>query len=129
MTPAFKRKWARATLEKARARLFLDEWHIDLVLAKKDKEMQNGGRPAAECWADPVYMQATITLYPCFWNSHLARREHIIKHELNHCHTQRIWDMAHGFLNGQFCTPEEIRKEIESLTQRITNIAFPEGMK
>lgn len=119
-----QRAWCRKKLELWRPRLFLGEWFIDLKYAHEDQDMQAGGRPAADCWSDPVYMQATITVYPCFWNSTPDRREHILVHELAHCLTQSTWNCMKALHMGELITPEMMKCENEQLTQRITNIAF-----
>lgn len=119
-----QRKWCKSVIKKWRPRVFLGEWFIDLAYAKEDLEEQQGGRPAAECWADPVYKQATITIYPCFWNSPKDRQEFMLIHELVHCQTQAIWNICVDFSNGKYATPQAIHQEIEKLTQRITNMVY-----
>lgn len=97
---------------------------LNIAHAKDNIETQPGGRPAASCWADPVYMQATITIYPCFWNCPQDERTHILVHELAHCHTQSVWNTMRDFGAGVFATPDQVKNQIEQLTQRIANIAF-----
>lgn len=129
MTDKAKRKFCKDIVNKWRSRLFLGEWFIDLCYASTDKDEQPGGRPAAECRADPVYMQATITIYPCFWNSDVDRRIHMLVHELCHCHTQSVWNIIKNFSNGFYTVPDDVHAEIEILTQRMANIAYQQEWK
>lgn len=119
-----QRQFCKRVINKWRSRMFLGEWFIDLVFESADMDSQPGGRPSATCWADPVYMQATITVYPCFWNAPIDRRIHMLVHEMAHCHTQSMWNVAKCLHMGELITPDNIRCEIENLTQRIANIAY-----
>lgn len=129
MTEKYKRKWCRDTVGKWRARMFLGEWLINVAHDKEDQAMQTGGRPAASCWADPVYMHATITIFPCFWNSPQDERTHILIHELAHCHTQSVWNTMKDFSAGVFTTPDNVKNQIEQLTQRIANMVYQQEWK
>lgn len=129
MATKAQRAWCKKVISKWRGRLFLGEWHIDLAYAKDDRDMQTGGRPAADCWACPVYLQATITIYPCFWNAPADRREHMLVHEMVHCQTQSVWNCMRSLHQGELITPDQMRTEIEQLTQRITNIAYQQEWK
>lgn len=124
MTDKAKRRWCRGVVSKWRSRMFLGEWMLNLAYAKEDQEMETGGRPSASCWADPVYMQATITIYPCFWNGEADERTHTLIHEMAHCHTQRVWNTMRDFAAGVFTTPDHVKQQIEQLTQRIANITY-----
>lgn len=119
-----QRLWCKKKVNQWRPKLFLGEWFIDLTYPIEDKEIQRGGRPAAECWADPIYKHATITVYLCFWNAPADRREHMLVHELAHLQTQAVWNVMIGMMNGRIYSPEACAEEIEKLTQRIANIAF-----
>lgn len=124
MTSSLKRKFCKDVISKWRSRLFLGEWFIDLIHATKDHTSDPKFIPFATCRACPVYMEATITIYPSFWSMPKDRREHILVHELSHCITQSIWNVAESLRNGELCTPTQVRDEIEILTQRIANIAY-----
>jgi hypothetical protein len=117
-----QRKWTRKIVEKWRPRLFLGEWFIDLNYQKED--IDSDSRPMATCKADPVYMQATIKIYPCFWDHSEYERAHALVHEMIHCHTQSVWNCMLSLHQGELIVPDQMRCEIEQLTQRISNIAF-----
>lgn len=124
VTPA-QRKRAKKWVQKWRHRMFLGEWFLDIAYAKYSSEHSTDNyKVNAICAADPVYMRALITLYPEFWDLTKVDQESCIAHELAHCHTQSVWNCMKALHQGELVTPDQMRCEIEQLTQRITNIAF-----
>ena len=118
---AIIKKW----IKKWRLRLFLGEWYIDLIYKKEPNENNHPGFTiTATCDADPVYMRAFVSIYPEFFRLSKKQMEETIVHELSHCHTQSVWNCMKCLHQGELITPDQMRSEIEQLTQRITNIAF-----
>ena len=122
-----RRKFVKDTIDHWRRRLFLCEWHLDVAYAKEDQDSEE--RAAATCRANPVYMTAEITIYPCFWKHSEIDQRHMLVHELCHCITQSIWNVAKSQHNGFLMSPHVVHDEIEMLTQRISSIAFQEEWK
>lgn len=105
-------------LKKWKSRMFLQEWMIEVKFAKEDKE--NFIAEIAPC---PVYLKASITIYPCFKKLSAEEKENAIIHELAHCHTQELFNVVERQGSGQMVPKDLAVEALERLTQRIANIA------
>lgn len=100
--------------------MFLGEWYIDVVYSKTETV----DSPYAECKCSPMYLEATIIIYPAFWCQVRSRWEHVIVHELAHCTTGQVQRMLEDALNSRLHPAKEVDLHVEQLTQRIANIAY-----
>ena len=112
-------------MNKWRTRLFLQEWGFEhAYVSGASTQDGNDFDIAADIAVTFDYKTARIRTYDLFWQSPPEKREAMFVHELRHCHTQGVWDLMKGFLNGYFTTPQDIHSAIETLTQRISVIAI-----
>jgi hypothetical protein len=118
------RKEVDKILAKWRPRLFLGEWSIDVQFPEEGPDGGVGYDIVAECYPDPVYMIATIKVHKAWFKHPPKAREFAIAHELVHCHTQELWNIADRQANGYAIPRQMVTEAVERLTQRITNIAF-----
>ncbi len=114
---------AIATMLLWRHRLNLGEWHIDVQMqtANLQQDPQEPGDCLADCSPDPVYLQATIRIFPAWGLRTPEKREAAIIHELCHCLTQEARDLINRSRMENNVTQAETRITIERLTQRIAN--------
>lgn len=112
-------------LEKWRNRLLLNEWHIDVVYPIADS---NDGREGCSVLAsncvNTAYISMQISIYPAFFNASKYTREKALVHELCHAITQPAWDVMGSLYNGVLTAPHQQIDIIETLTQRVANIAL-----
>lgn len=107
----------------------LQEWDIKAQAAPTDMQgAQNEGTLMASTCADPVYLNAKITIYPAWWAQDSQKRKSDIFHELAHCLTQEVWDALANQRGNRFYGHQDQREIIERLTTRIANIPT-RGMK
>lgn len=118
------KKEVGAAIEKWRPKLFLGEWYFDVLYPPQPHPDSHMIDAMASISVNHVYMQAEISIYPGFFRAPADVREFAIVHELCHCHTQPMWNMATNLLDGQLITHKQSQEECERLTQRIANIAF-----
>ena len=111
-------------VEKWKKKLYLQEWEVLIVF--KDEYKDN---VAAENHVRVPYMFSKIIIFKSFWNDPKKVQEKIIIHELCHCITERAYDAFLELVNYKIVTMVDIESIREQLTQKITNIAFPEGIK
>ena len=115
-------------IERWRPRLYLNEWHVDIVYmkdsAKPDPSSVGGGQTLAAIQPDPVYLQARIEIYPEFWAEPPWQREKALVHELAHCLTQELFDLVRALWRDETVSQRDARERLERLTQRITHIAI-----
>lgn len=114
-----ERDWFLDKLNEWRGRLFLHAWEIDATFRQDNKEGCDG--VLAEVTVDPVYMLANIVVYKDFWDRSEERREKAIIHELCHCHTENMWNIARSLRNGVMYSECHIHDELEHLTQMFAN--------
>ena len=124
-----QRARAGAWLEKWRMALLLNEWFFNIVYKKQDQPETQEGNLLAEIDASPVYLRATIKIYPQFWQRDIQTQEHALIHELCHCITQPARDIASHLQNGDAVHHGTVTDAFETLTQRIANIAFRDSWK
>lgn len=121
MKPSARKVWVKKIVSKWRPRLFLGEWHIDIVYAKVQPENSN---VYAECKSSSAYLEADIYIYPNFWKMNSDRWEHTLVHEMAHCLTSATSKLLTDALSGTIHPQTSIDFHIEQLTQRIANVAF-----
>lgn len=114
------------TINKWRSDLLLDEWFFELIFPEQRSASDTSDDYGALCdvHADTVYFKAHIRVYPAWFNAPNDVRVHSIVHELCHCLTQQLWDLAGELMNGRLVTEKEVREAVERLTQRISIIAM-----
>lgn len=110
-------------IEKWRKRLLLNEWYIDVIYPDEGRCL-DGREVIASNSANPAYLNMQISIYPAFFEAPEQLQEETLVHELCHALTQPVWDMMESLHNGENVTPKHQRSAIETLTQRLTNIAF-----
>lgn len=105
-------------IKKWKPRMFLQEWMIEVKFAEQDKDGY-----IAEISPCPVYLRASMTVYPCFKKLPPEERENAIIHELAHCHTQELFNLVERLGGGQLVPKDMATEALERLTQRVANIA------
>jgi len=111
----------QALVNKWKRKLFLNEWNIETREASHNSVDEDGSQTLADINVDIVYLNALITIYPCFYKSSKESQEQAIVHELCHIITQEAYDNMHYLLNGKLITPSAQELTIEKMTQRIAN--------
>lgn len=122
MTPAMKK--LVKLISKWKPRLFLTEWAIHLKIAEQDLPSEDGTITLAVVNADPVYLNAVVTVFPAWTKLDAESQEDAIVHELNHCLIQEVYDAAAKLFEGGVVTKDDMHERIERLTQRVTNVAL-----
>ncbi len=119
------RKEATELLNKWKKRLNLDEWGIRVEFPKHDQTSGSAHHAGMEILADitamPVYLRATVRVFPVWFTRSAQAREEVIIHELAHCITQPVLDMLRRAHEGNQYHPGTIADTIETLTERIAN--------
>ncbi len=118
-----QKKWIMQILKKWRDRLLLNEWYFD-VLYKEQDIIDVGYTTNTDITACPVYLKATIRIYPIYFTQSRDEQEKALIHELVHCLTQEVWDTTTRIQNGYFVSKGDVRDQCERLTQRITNAVY-----
>lgn len=119
------KKEAVALLRKWQKRMLLNEWFFEVFYPDQPyEENEQGGITHATVNADPVYLKANVRLYPSWFSAPNDIREQIIVHELAHCMTQELRDLADKLRDGRLVTSLEINEVHERLTQRISFVAI-----
>ncbi len=111
----------QALINKWKRKLFLDEWKIETRESNHNSVDEDGAQTLADINIDVIYLNALITIYPCFYKHNKETQEHTIVHELCHIFTQESYDNMHALLNGKLITPSSQEITIEKMTQRIAN--------
>ena len=114
-------------LDKWRSRLFLHEWFVHFDYPEVCPDAHGSDLEClAEVSVDTVYkqMKIKIKIYAAFFKKSLKIQEHALVHELCHAHTQELWDIASSLRNGVMYHDYQIRDSVETLTQRMSIIAF-----
>ena len=112
-------------IEEWRPRLFLNEWRIDVEVKNENLSHFHGvgeGDVAAKTHCDTVYKNATITIYPCFFENGKEYREEMIVHELIHLLVQPAAKIMLEMRDGLVAYRSEIDECVEELTQRFARI-------
>ena len=109
-------------LESYKKKLNLHNYQIDLEYID-DKKTED----IATISDDPVYLYATVRLYPKLFNEYkkgnILYIKKVLLHELCHTFTDKL---SYYFecltVEGEYITPKQFSDEIETATQKITNI-------
>lgn len=110
-------------IQEWRPKLLLQGWEINVEYMGMDKDGRSSSdpdRPSADVNPDPVYMKAHIRIYPRFFELDEHQQRECIVHELVHCHTCSLANIALNFLDGEFTDKGTITAEYEQLTQKMT---------
>lgn len=126
LTDAQKKKEIAGYVKKWRQKLFLGEWHVYTHLKKSQSEQHP--RRAAEVYVDHEYMQASIHIFPGFWDHGKIDRERFLVHELCHCVAEELYACVDSLMNDEIVTRKHSLIALERLVQRISNIAFQGGL-
>jgi len=110
-------------LKRWAPKMGLSEWGLTGLISCEDRKNSEGD-VYASCCADPVYLNAKVTIYPAWWRLSIKKREAAIVHELAHCISQEAWDALASQGENRYFNPIARAEIIERLTQRIANIAF-----
>lgn len=123
MKPTEKqRKTVQRWINKWRPRLFLGEWNLDVRYAiENDPDTPD---LYADIAVSTKYIEATITIYPVFWEQGSMRQQEVLVHELAHCITDKAYRNCTDLLNGNHVTPKQANYDWEQLTQRVANVAL-----
>lgn len=112
-------------LEKWRKRLNLEEWKFAVEFPKRQELSSSSHHQGMEILADivamPVYLRATVRVFPLFFERSPRAQEEVVIHELCHCITQPALDMIRRAHEGNGYHPGTISDTIETLTERIAN--------
>lgn len=122
MTKRQKIKYVDDLIKKWVPRLYLHEWDIKIQIKSEPCE----GYPyrIADCSSSEIYFNAIIRIFPKFWKETSTEQENDIVHELCHCHTEEIDQIAQDLLSGYLRTKSQMHDANERLTQRMANIAL-----
>lgn len=112
-----KKKQVKDLIEKYKEKLCLQLWDITFKLSGEKSETN----ATAKINVNEVYRSAHITVFKDAFNEE-EDIDHIIKHELCHCMTQKFVDMGYDLLNAKFRTHLEIEDEKEKLTEWIARV-------
>lgn len=124
MKPTKKeKKKIKEQIELWRGRLFLHEWFLSVGYSD-DEKYQGPFSVSAEVFTNVVYLKAEVTIFPNFFTLDDNEKERCLVHELCHCLTQESWNTSQDLGNGKLIHFDTIRDRIETLTQRISNVAF-----
>jgi hypothetical protein len=105
-------------LNQAKRDLFLHEWNVEVFFAPT-ADAEPG--VIAHVDADPVYLNARITVYPDYATLSPDRRQHSLTHELVHLLVAELGELLQRQASGLFVSETTATAAIERLTQRITN--------
>lgn len=111
----------QSLINKWKRKLFLDEWKIEARESKNNCVDDDGAQTLADININVTYLQAIITIYPCFYKQDKQTQEHTIVHELCHIITQEAYDNMHALISGKLVTHSAQEITIEKMTQRIAN--------
>ena len=115
MTKAQKKKLIKDLVDKWKGKLFLGDWHFHICLEDKDNEQGNCAT-INPCF---TYMNATLCIFPSFWQYEEYAEEYIV-HELVHCHIEGLASITKDLHDGRYHAPHSITHAVEKLTQRFT---------
>lgn len=121
-----RRLKVRAWVAKWRPRLLLGEWHVDLNYSKRchHSDDHDDYQVLAEAHVNVPYLKVQICIFPAFFDAPEDVQESTIVHELCHVITQPMLNIANQQHRGVLTLQHQISDTLETLTQRITNIAF-----
>jgi len=110
-------KWAK----KWRKRLLLQHWTVHITFCNiqcEDADVR------AEVDLNRTYLEICIKIFPEFWKDTLITQERTIIHELVHTIVQPLKLKAHEKRKLSFKEIDNIQKEVEYLTEYITNLLW-----
>lgn len=112
-------------IEKWQPLLLLDHWDVFVSIETVNKA--SDPTIMAEIQTRPRYMEASMTIYPWFWDCPDAKtkeyREATLAHELCHIVVAPLDEVAGKFLEGHHVTRDQAAHANESVTEHIAKIA------
>lgn len=111
---AFRRQ-VLALVAKWRPRLLLDAWEITVQVNRRI-------RARADCEAAPAYLEAVIRFNPTLIKP--EDLEATVVHELLHCHTWRLWELAGRTPDDDPIPPDEAERAHELLTSTLQRVVM-----
>lgn len=118
---AFRKEVARVLLESMQS-LMMYAWNIKTIYhTTPDQPDRPDTAVTAKINVLSTYKNATLHIYPHLLSEYRAEKEkmrEVILHELIHCLTQDLYDVA----SDRYATPPEINTTNEKLVQGLTRI-------
>lgn len=102
-------------------KLYLNEWVFSVEFIK---DQGNDYSLLATVDGDAVYLYVKINVYPEFFKRSLKIQEQSLVHELCHAYTLQISQISKDLSNGVIHHNHHITDSVESLTQRISYLAY-----
>lgn len=119
------RDFVKKQILEWKPKLFLTEWTIDVIFATENLESSKDAYVTlADVVVNTPYLKAIITIYPSFHEQPIDVQKDALVHELCHIISQPVFDIISRQQQGLGSHPHEASDVIETLTQRITNIAM-----
>lgn len=110
-----------ALIEKWRPLLFLNEWHIKMGYSETPAPDDPGA--SAEIETDCTYKIATLTLFPLFFARRPEQQEHSVVHELCHCISGIVRNLAYkALVREKHVMWHTVAEADERCTQQFTNV-------
>lgn len=102
----------------------VSHFKVDIFYMEKDAQAQNGDHILATATVDRRYLSVTFRIYPHavkHWKSDGDKEmERIIAHEVAHCATQHLYDVA----TARYCDDGEMKDAHETLTEVIGKLSL-----
>jgi len=117
-------KYVGDLVAKYQSVLNLDEWNIEYYLMDRDIDDEVNVTTYADTIILPEYLTCSMRIYPSFFRKIQKLRADTIAHELAHCHTQVLFNMAKDLTRGISHAMCDISDAHELLTQRMANLAL-----
>lgn len=119
-----KIKYLGDLIAKYQIILNLNEWNIEYHLMDRDLDNEGNITTYADTTILPEYLTCSMRVYPSFFRRIEKLKVDVIAHELAHCHTQVLFNMAKDLSRGVHHTMGDISDCHEMLTQRMANLAL-----
>lgn len=86
--------------------------------------LPDGTVTCMQVWPSPRYSEATINIYPNFWQKMKTDEDKLdcLTHELCHCILDELTSLVQTLVNGRFVTQHECETINEKTTQHFTTI-------
>jgi hypothetical protein len=126
MATALDKKTVTKWIKKWRKILLLQHWTVHVTFV--DTQTEDDLCCRAEVEFDIVYLEIKIKIYPIFWDDPVIARERTILHELSHTLVEPLKRRACKCIKGKgrkyLQQVDEVQREVETLTEYITNLLW-----
>lgn len=103
-------------------RLFLTHWTIEFFFSLQSDPTDGEDITLISCYPDITYNRLIVTVWQDFWGEEEAKQLEVCIHELVHCATAHLGDLAARSVRRGKAIKRDVDNAEEQLTQWMTNV-------